>query len=179
MRGDLYQTILKHGFLYYLATCTLNIVTMGFYFSCVPSDFLSEVISLTPPYQSDRSQRTLNGIASWFAWILPSMLSCSLLLALRHVSSPTHTEFMHRVNAAVDEALEMVGPAPSVAPRGEDGSGVEYEYGTSGIGEEILLRNMPRLSSSPPIDEEKDEPKSPDARTPLKRGSIEWQMNDV
>ena len=89
MRGDLYQTILKHGFLYYLATCTLNIVTMGFYFSCVPSDFLSEVISLTPPYQSDRSQRTLNGIASWFAWILPSMLSCSLLLALRHAPNVT------------------------------------------------------------------------------------------
>ncbi|VDC00719.1 unnamed protein product [Peniophora sp. CBMAI 1063] len=136
MRGDLYQTVLKHGFFYYLATCTVNILNTGMYFA---------------------PERTTNGIAAWFAWILPSILSCSLVLALRHVSSPTQTEFMRRVDAAVDDALEMVGHAPTVPQRSLDVHGGEFES-------EV---------------EEGGEPSSPDPRTPLKRGSMDGRIQDV
>lgn len=96
------------------------------------------------------------------------MLCCNFVLALRHASTPSQTEFMNRVDAAVDEALEMVGPTPGTGPRREDRFAGEY----GGASEEILLDDvnaLPVLSFGDSVDGHK----SPDALTPLKRRSVD------
>ncbi|KAH9172011.1 hypothetical protein EDB89DRAFT_1010972 [Lactarius sanguifluus] len=44
----------------------------------------------------------------WFAYILPSALSCRLVLMLRRIASPTETELRIEYSHMVNEALEMI-----------------------------------------------------------------------
>ncbi|KAI9512368.1 hypothetical protein F5148DRAFT_1162810 [Russula earlei] len=65
----------------------LNALTIGTYFS---SHLLSQ------------------GQGSWFAYILPSALSCRLVLMLRRKAHPTETELHDQHSNMVDEAIEMM-----------------------------------------------------------------------
>ncbi|KAH9054025.1 hypothetical protein EDB83DRAFT_1155757 [Lactarius deliciosus] len=47
-------------------------------------------------------------VGPWFAYILPSALSCRLVLMLRRKASPTETKLRSRYSHIVNEALEMV-----------------------------------------------------------------------
>ncbi|KZV63487.1 hypothetical protein PENSPDRAFT_757921 [Peniophora sp. CONT] len=158
MRGDLYQTVLQHGFFYYIATCTVNIISTASYFA---------------------PERTLNGFASWFAWVLPSMLSCSLVLALRHVSSPTQTDFMFRVDAAVDDALEMMDAVPSVATRSTGERGGECERVVDDAAEETPPRDTNGVLPGLSVGELDNEYRILDARTRLKHGSTDRRIQGV
>ncbi|KAH9016915.1 hypothetical protein EDB85DRAFT_698065 [Lactarius pseudohatsudake] len=44
----------------------------------------------------------------WFAYILPSVLACRLVLMLRRKASPTETELRIEYSHMVNEALEMI-----------------------------------------------------------------------
>jgi len=86
----------------------LNALTIGTYFS---SNLLDQ------------------GIGSWFAYILPSALSCRLVLMLRRKARPTETELHVLYSHMINEALEMItletlpgGTTVSLVPslRGDD-----------------------------------------------------------
>jgi len=85
--GPLGESFLKQGVLVYVIMTALNALTIGTYFS-------NHLL-----YQAQ---------GSWFAYILPSALSCRLVLLLRRKASPTETELQDQFSQMVDEALEMV-----------------------------------------------------------------------
>ncbi|KAI0269787.1 hypothetical protein BC834DRAFT_967528 [Gloeopeniophorella convolvens] len=97
--GPLGQSFLKQGVIVYLVMTCINTITIGTYFT---------------------SHTAYQGIGSWFAYILPSTLSCRLVLMLRRKASPTDTELHDQLSHMVDEALEMilVEEPPTGAPRG-------------------------------------------------------------
>jgi len=85
--GPLGESFLKQGVLVYVIMTSLNALTIGTYFS---------------------SHLLFQAQGSWFAYILPSALSCRLVLILRRKASPTETELQDQFSQMVDEALEMV-----------------------------------------------------------------------
>ncbi|KAI0004565.1 hypothetical protein BJV74DRAFT_383274 [Russula compacta] len=85
--GPLGQSFLKQGVLVYVIMTILNALTIGTFFT---SHLLDQ------------------GVGSWFAYILPSALSCRLVLMLRRKASPTETELQVQYSHMVDEALEMI-----------------------------------------------------------------------
>ncbi|KAH9168475.1 hypothetical protein EDB89DRAFT_1585195 [Lactarius sanguifluus] len=87
--GPLAQSILKQGIFIYIFMTILNMLTFGTFFS-------SRVL-----YQA-------RAVGPWFAYILPSVLSCRLVLMLRRKASPTETQLRSRYSHIVDEALEMI-----------------------------------------------------------------------
>lgn len=89
--GPLGQTFLKQGILVYAVMTALNALTIGTYFT---SDLLHQ------------------GIGSWFAYILPSALTCRLVLMLRREASPTETKLHDQYSNMINEALEMMESHP-------------------------------------------------------------------
>ncbi|KAH9168469.1 hypothetical protein EDB89DRAFT_1584611 [Lactarius sanguifluus] len=87
--GPLAQSILKQGIFIYIFMTILNMLTFGTFFS-------SRVL-----YQA-------RAVGPWFAYILPSVLSCRLVLMLRRKASPTETQLRSQYSHVVDEALEMI-----------------------------------------------------------------------
>ncbi|KAF8273786.1 hypothetical protein EI94DRAFT_1714927 [Lactarius quietus] len=87
--GPLGQSFLKQGIPVYVIMTALNTLTIGTFFS---SQLMQEI----------------KGVGPWFAYILPSALSCRLVLMLRRKASPTETELRVQYSHMVDEALEMV-----------------------------------------------------------------------
>ncbi|KAF8262830.1 hypothetical protein EI94DRAFT_1742514 [Lactarius quietus] len=87
--GPLGQTFLKQGMLVYVFMTVLNGLTIGTYLSSylVTHGF---------------------GSTSSFAYILPSVLSCRLVLMLRRKASPTQTELRLEHSQMINEALELV-----------------------------------------------------------------------
>ncbi|KAI0300327.1 hypothetical protein BC826DRAFT_671829 [Russula brevipes] len=84
--GPLGQSFLKQGVLVYVIMTALNALTIGTYFT---------------------SHLLVQGLGSWFAYILPSALSCRLVLMLRRKAAPTETELHNQYSNMIDEALEM------------------------------------------------------------------------
>jgi len=93
--GPLGQSFLKQGVFVYVMMTGLNAFTIGRYFS---------------------SHLLTQGQGSWFAYILPSALSCRLVILLRRRVSPTETERHVQYSHMINEALEMI----SVEPRPGD-----------------------------------------------------------
>ncbi|KAI9437415.1 hypothetical protein BJY52DRAFT_1217584 [Lactarius psammicola] len=87
--GPLSQSFLKQGILAYVIMTVLNMLTIGTFFST-------------------RLLHEAKGIGPWFAYIIPSPLSCRLLLMLRRKASPTDTDLRIQYSHMVNEALEMV-----------------------------------------------------------------------
>jgi hypothetical protein len=87
--GPLGQSFLKQGIPVYIIMTALNTLTIGTFFS---SQLMQDV----------------KGVGPWFAYILPSALSCRLVLMLRRKASPTETELRIHYSHLVDEALEMI-----------------------------------------------------------------------
>jgi len=87
--GPLGQSFLKQGIFVYVVMTALNALTIVGYLSPY---LLSQGLSTT----------------AWFAYILPSALSCRLVLLLRRKASPTDTELRLEYSRVVNEALEMV-----------------------------------------------------------------------
>jgi len=87
--GPLGQSFLKQGIPVYVIMTALNTLTIGTFFS---SQLLQEI----------------KGVGPWFAYILPSALSCRLVLMLRRKASPTETELRIEYSHMVNEALEMM-----------------------------------------------------------------------
>ncbi|KAH9171738.1 hypothetical protein EDB89DRAFT_2243293 [Lactarius sanguifluus] len=87
--GSLAQSILKQGVFIYFFMTILNMLTFGTFFS-------SRVL-----YQA-------RAVGPFFAYIVPSVLSCRLVLMLRRTASPTETQLRSRYSHIVDEALEMI-----------------------------------------------------------------------
>jgi len=85
--GPLGQSFLRQGIVVYAVVTALNALTIGTYFT---SDILHQ------------------GIGSWFAYILPSALTCRLVLMLRQKASPTETKLHDQYSNMINEALEMV-----------------------------------------------------------------------
>jgi len=85
--GPLGQSFLRQGVLVYVIMTALNALTIGTYF--------------TP-------HLLLQGLGSWFVYILPSALSCRLVLMLRRKARPTETELHVQYSHMINEALEMV-----------------------------------------------------------------------
>jgi len=85
--GPLGQSFLKQGVLVYVIMTALNALTIGTYF--------------TPHLLSQ-------GQGSWFAYILPSALSCRLVLILRRQARPTETELHVQYSHMIDEAIQMI-----------------------------------------------------------------------
>ncbi|KAH8992578.1 hypothetical protein EDB86DRAFT_3244383 [Lactarius hatsudake] len=81
--GPIGQSFLRQGVLVYVITTLLNMLTIGTIFS----------------------SRLL---IAWFAYILPSVLACRLVLMLRRKASPTETELRIEYSHMVNEALEMI-----------------------------------------------------------------------
>ncbi|KAI9465546.1 hypothetical protein BJY52DRAFT_1209500 [Lactarius psammicola] len=75
------------GILVYVIMTALNALTIGTYFSSNPLN---------------------QGVGAWFAYILPSALTCRLVLMLRRKASPTETKLLVQYSHMVDEALELV-----------------------------------------------------------------------
>ncbi|KAH9002532.1 hypothetical protein EDB86DRAFT_2896405 [Lactarius hatsudake] len=92
--GPLGQSFLKQGILVYVIMTALNALTIGTYFS---------------------SNLMHQGIGSWFAYILPSTLTCRLVLMLRRKASPTETQLHVQYSHMVDEALELVESHPEAS----------------------------------------------------------------
>ncbi|KAI9430245.1 hypothetical protein H4582DRAFT_1530074 [Lactarius indigo] len=87
--GPIGQSFLKQGVLVYVITTSLNMLTIGTFFS-------------------SRLMHEAKGVGPWFAYILPSALSCRLVLMLRRKASPTETELRIEYSHMVNEALEMI-----------------------------------------------------------------------
>jgi hypothetical protein len=85
--GPLGQTVLRQVSLVYAIMTALNALTIGTYFT---SDLLHQ------------------GVGSWFAYILPSALTCRLVLMLRRKASPTETKLHNQYSHIVNEAIEMI-----------------------------------------------------------------------
>jgi len=89
--GPLGQSFLKQGVLVYVIMTALNALTMGTFFS---------------------SHLLTQGLGSWFAYILPSALSCRLVILLRRKARPTETELHIQYSHMINEALEMIAVEP-------------------------------------------------------------------
>jgi len=86
--GPLGRSFLKQGILVYVVMTALNALTIVSFFSS---------------YLVDEGW----GSCVWLAYILPSALSCRLVLMLRRKASPTETELRVEHSHMVNEALEM------------------------------------------------------------------------
>ncbi|KAH8984453.1 hypothetical protein EDB92DRAFT_1488351 [Lactarius akahatsu] len=86
--GPIGQNFLRQGVPVYVITTLLNMMTIGTTYS---SRLLHEA-----------------KVVPWFAYILPSALSCRLVLMLRRKASPTETELRIEYSHMVNEALEMI-----------------------------------------------------------------------
>ncbi|KAH8984451.1 hypothetical protein EDB92DRAFT_1488294 [Lactarius akahatsu] len=86
--GPIGQSFLRQGVLVYVITTLLNMMTIGTTYS---SQLLHD-----------------SKLIPWFAYILPSALSCRLVLMLRRIASPTETELRIEYSHMVNEALEMI-----------------------------------------------------------------------
>ncbi|KAN0135321.1 hypothetical protein V8E53_006886 [Lactarius tabidus] len=84
--GSLGQRFVKQGILVYAVMTALNTLTLGTFFS---SGVLQD----------------LKGIGPWLAYILPSALSCRLVLMLRRAASPTETELRIEYSHLINEAF--------------------------------------------------------------------------
>jgi len=89
--GPLGQTFLKQGIVVYAIMTALNALTIGTYFT---SDLMHQ------------------GIGSWFAYILPSALTCRLVLMLRREAYPTETKLHDQYSHMINEAVEMMESRP-------------------------------------------------------------------
>jgi len=87
--GPLGRSFLKQGLLVYVVMTVLNALSIA--------TFLSS-------YMVDQGL----GSGVWLTYILPSALSCRLVLMLRRKASPTETEIRVEHSHMVNEALEMV-----------------------------------------------------------------------
>jgi len=87
--GPLGQSFLSQGILVYVVMTALNALT-------ITANLSSSVAT----------QYHLN-VPFWFAYILPSALTCRLVLMLRRKASPTDTELRLEHSQMVNEALEM------------------------------------------------------------------------
>jgi hypothetical protein len=85
--GPLGQTVVRQGILVYAVMTALNALTIGTYFT---PDLLNQ------------------GIGSWFAYILPSALTCRLVLMLRRKARPTETKLRDQCSHMVNDAFEMI-----------------------------------------------------------------------
>lgn len=86
--GPIGKSFLRQGVLVYVIMTLLNMLTIGTIFS---SQLLPDA-KLIP----------------WFAYILPSVLACRLVLMLRRKASPTETDLRIEYSHMVNEALEMI-----------------------------------------------------------------------
>ncbi|KAI9430214.1 hypothetical protein H4582DRAFT_1528294 [Lactarius indigo] len=86
--GSLGQSILRQGILVYVVMTALNALAIGTFLS---SNMVHEGL----------------GSASSFSFILPSPLSCRLVLMLRRKASPTETELRIEYSHMVNEVIEM------------------------------------------------------------------------
>ncbi|KAH8994370.1 hypothetical protein EDB86DRAFT_3102983 [Lactarius hatsudake] len=84
-----FDSVLVTGIFIYIFMTILNMLTFGTFFS-------SRVL-----YQA-------RAVGPWYAYILPSVLSCRLVLMLRREASPTETQLRSRYSHIVNEALEMI-----------------------------------------------------------------------
>ncbi|KAI0252335.1 hypothetical protein BJV78DRAFT_347277 [Lactifluus subvellereus] len=103
--GPLGQSFLKQGVLVYVTMTALNALTIGTYFT---------------------SNLIHQGVGSWFAYILPSALSCRLVLILRRKVRPTPTELDIQYSNMINEALEMIAVQP--IPRDTKESFIPFEH---------------------------------------------------
>jgi hypothetical protein len=87
--GPLGQSFLRQGMFVYVVMTALNALAISTYLSS---------------YLEERGF----GATSTFAYILPSSLSCRLVLMLRRGASPTQTELRLEHSHMIDEALEMI-----------------------------------------------------------------------
>ncbi|KAI0036519.1 hypothetical protein K488DRAFT_81963 [Vararia minispora EC-137] len=87
LAGELGRTMLKQGIVYYTVTTFLNTISTIMYFW---------------------ADRRWTGLGSWLAFVLPSVMSCRLVLMLRRKASPTDSEVQGRVNRVIEEDLEMM-----------------------------------------------------------------------
>jgi len=87
--GPLGQSFLKQGTLVYVVMTALNALT---------------IVTFLSSYLVEEGL----GSSVWLAYILPSALSCRLVLTLRQKASPTATELRVVHSHMVNEALEMV-----------------------------------------------------------------------
>jgi hypothetical protein len=87
--GPLGQSFLKQGILVYVVMTAINAMTIVSY------------LSSSMMYQG-------LGASIWFGFILPSALSCRLVLILRRTASPTERELRVEHSHMVNEALEMI-----------------------------------------------------------------------
>jgi len=85
--GPLGQSFIRQGVIVYFIMTALNALTIGTYF--------------TP-------HLVYQGQGSWFAYVLPSALSCRLVLSLRRKAAPTETDLHIQYSHMIDEALEMI-----------------------------------------------------------------------
>jgi len=87
--GPLGQSFLKQGIMVYAVMTALNILTIGTFFSSMV-------------------RHDIKTVGPWFAYILPSALSCRLVLMLRRAASPTDTELRIEYSQMINRALEMI-----------------------------------------------------------------------
>ncbi|KAN0135260.1 hypothetical protein V8E53_006825 [Lactarius tabidus] len=87
--GPLGQSFLKQGLLVYVVMTALNTLSIGTYFGP----------SISPE---------LKGVGPGFASVIPSALTCRLVLMLRRKASPTETELRNEYSHMINEALEMI-----------------------------------------------------------------------
>jgi len=87
--GPLGKSFLKQGILVYVVMTVLNALS---------------IVTFLSPFLVDEGW----GSFVWLTYILPSALSCRLVLMLRRKASPTETELRVEHSNMVNEALEMV-----------------------------------------------------------------------
>ncbi|KAN0135310.1 hypothetical protein V8E53_006875 [Lactarius tabidus] len=91
--GPLSQSFLKQGIVVYVIMTASNVLSIGCLYS---PQLLHDFQSIGPA----------------FAYILPSALSCRLVLMLRRKASPTETELHFEHSHMINEALEMIDVIP-------------------------------------------------------------------
>ncbi|KAA1469931.1 hypothetical protein DENSPDRAFT_835624 [Dentipellis sp. KUC8613] len=86
-QGSLGASFLTQGVLVFMSMTTLNIFSAAMYLS---------------------SNKTFNGIGSYFALLLPDVLACRLVLMLRRRVSPTESVRQRECSQLVRDALELL-----------------------------------------------------------------------
>ncbi|KAN0135317.1 hypothetical protein V8E53_006882 [Lactarius tabidus] len=86
--GSLSQTFVKQGIVLYVVMTALNSLTLATFFA---TGVLQDV----------------KGLGPWLSYILPSALSCRLVLMLRRAASPTETDFRVEHSHVINDAFEM------------------------------------------------------------------------
>ncbi|KAH8976412.1 hypothetical protein EDB83DRAFT_1787910 [Lactarius deliciosus] len=115
-RASLAQTLAQSPFAYYYHLGTISILTAffdGLNMIILFRHCIRERVAFGPLGQSflrQGSSRLLHEakVVPWFAYIIPSALSCRLVLMLRRKASPTETELRVEYSYMVNEALEMI-----------------------------------------------------------------------